>query len=162
MCWWVSVLQSWNQMSPPHQCRVHCWCRRGRTDTVPRAARARLHFTQPQWACLKDIFTGISSQTAVVLWGQTEINDGRDPINACAITKLHSRQIRKEGVVFVPCIFCSWKSLINWTAHVYRFMRDQTRAREVKYSSIISWESIALMRWWMESTQPVSVSTLWY
>lgn len=42
------------------------------TDTVPiqRGCKITLQgyiFTQPQWACLKDPFTGISNQTAVAL-----------------------------------------------------------------------------------------------
>lgn len=89
-------------------------------------ARARLHFTQPQWACLKDLFTGISNQTAVVLWGQTEINDRHDPINVCVISKLNSWQIKTEWAISVTCIFPLRKVLINWSNHVYKFMRDQT------------------------------------
>lgn len=75
--------------------------------------RARLHFTQPQWACLKDLFTGISNQTAVVLWGQTEINDGHDPINVCVISKLNSWQIKTEWAIFVTCIFLPERSLLT-------------------------------------------------
>lgn len=98
------------------------------TDTVPyrEVARARLHFTQPERACLKDFFTGISNPTAVVLWGQTEINDGHAPINVCIISKLNSWQIKTEWAIFVTCIFPLSKVLINWSNHVYKFMRDQT------------------------------------
>lgn len=92
--------------------------------------RARLDFTQPQWASLKDLFTGIPDQTAVVLWGQTEINDGHDPMNVCVISKLNSWQIKTEWAIFVTCIFLLWKILINWPCHAYKFMRDQTKGQE--------------------------------
>lgn len=93
-------------------------------------ARARLHLTQHQPACLRDPFTGISIQTAVVLWGQSEINDSCDPIKGCVISKLNKWQIRGEQVIFFACIFPLWKIPINLEAHACRFMTDETQRKE--------------------------------
>lgn len=100
--------------------------RAGQTASPCRQA-ARLHLTQPQWACLRDAFTGISSQTAVVLWGQSEINDRCDPIKGCVISKLNKWQIRGEQVIFAACIFPLWKILINPAAQACRFMRHREK-----------------------------------
>lgn len=113
---------------------LHCWCRQDRRDTVPHrreVARTRLCFTQPEWACLKDIFTGISNQSAVVLWGQTEINDRHDPINACVISNLNSWQIKTEWAIFVTCIFLPLKSSLLTGQIMFTYLcGSDTEARE--------------------------------
>lgn len=128
-----------------------------RTGQTPfpysEVARARLHFTQPQWAGLKDLFTGISNQTAVVLWGQTEINDGHDPINVCVISRLNSQQIRTEWEIFVTCIFPLRKVLINWSNHVYKFMRFRCEGKGSKMRQHhVHWITNTTMSWWMQNT----------
>lgn len=154
-CWRVSILHSaepsdqTSAVAPDQMSHSAVQKRSAATATAAAAATdgtgqtplpysevawARLHFTQPRWACLNDLFfffffTGISNQTAVGLWGQTEINGRHDPINVCIISKLNKWRIKTEWAIFVTCIFPLWKVLINWSNHVYKFMRDETQRR---------------------------------
>lgn len=84
---------------PVQQCRNGSAAGADRTDTAP--VQSKVTFYTTSVGMFKgSFFTGVSNQTAVVLWGQTEINDGHDPINVCVISKLNSWQIKTDWVIF--------------------------------------------------------------
>lgn len=113
------------------------------------AAWARLHFTQPQWACLKEVFTGVSSQTAVVLWGQTEINDRRDPINASAISELRRSRQRETFLSNAPFFFL-WQSYYLISSCLQINKGSDTGSRSQIHQHIL-WVSITTMRGCIEN-----------